>query len=130
MGLKIEDLDHELRNRNLFENESMDGASSISARSNNLIRHSMKQAIKAQIRDTKENGAARGFEIDQDSGKIRGPPAQYEKIIQKLEGDIRMHFRVSQVKLYYPISNLSLSHSYCLYKVGTRDENSYGLPGE
>ena len=101
MGLKVEDLEHELKNRNLFENESMDGASSISARSNNLIRHSMKQAIKAQIRDTKENGTARGFEIDDDSGKIRGPPAQYEKIIQKLEGDIRMHFRVSQVKLEF-----------------------------
>ena len=42
MGLKVEDLEHELKNRNLFENESMDGASSISARSNNLIRHSMK----------------------------------------------------------------------------------------
>ena len=47
MSLRIEDLEHELKNKNLFENESVDGASSISTKSNNLIQHSMKQAIKA-----------------------------------------------------------------------------------
>ena len=80
MGLKVEDLEHELKNRNLFENESLDDASSISVKSSNLIQHSMKQAIKASIRDTKENGIIRE-EIDQSTGLIKGPPMQYEKMI-------------------------------------------------
>ena len=34
-------------------------------------------------------------ETDRDAKMIRGPPEQYEKMIQKLEGDIRQHFKVS-----------------------------------
>ena len=83
MTLRIEDLEHELKNRNVFENESVDGASSISTtKSTNLIQHSMKQAIKAA-------------KLDENTNRSTNVPQQYEKMIQKLEGDIRQHFKVS-----------------------------------
>lgn len=32
---------------------------------------------------------------------VRGPPRKYEKVIQKLESDIRGHIRVSNFPLFY-----------------------------
>ena len=104
MGLKIEDLENELKNKNLFENES---DSQASVRSQNLIQHSMKQAIKA-MQETQETSRDKD-NIDQVTGMIKGPPRKYEKQIEKLEGDIRMHFRVSNQIV--PNSNLPIALS-------------------
>ena len=52
MNLKIEDLEKEVNNRNLFERDSQEselGATQLSVASNNLIQQSMKDAIQAMM---------------------------------------------------------------------------------
>ena len=52
MNLKIEDLEKEFQNRNLFEKDSQgseNGVSTMSVASNNLIQQSMKDAIQAMM---------------------------------------------------------------------------------
>lgn len=93
MNLKIEDLEKEFRNRNLFERDSQgsdNGVSTMSVASNNLIQQSMKDAIQAMM-ETQESARSSVPQAE----LIRGPPKKYEKIIQKLEADIRGHIRVS-----------------------------------
>jgi hypothetical protein len=58
----------------------------ISIESRNLIQQSMKDALAHMISHN-ETGEYVG-------GKKIGPPAVYEKLIQKLEGDVRGHIRL------------------------------------
>lgn len=58
----------------------------ISIESRNLIQQSMKDALMHMV-ENGETGDLRG-------GKKIGPPVVYEKIIQKLESDIRGHIRL------------------------------------
>lgn len=58
----------------------------ISVESRNLIQQSMKDALVHMV-ENNETG-------DLGGGKKIGPPAVYEKIIQKLESDIRGHIRL------------------------------------
>ena len=60
--------------------------------------------------------------IDNKGGAyIRGPPKKYEKLIQKLESDVRGHIRVSLAILEL-IPLLPIARA--------RDENPHGLPRE
>ena len=57
MNLKIEDLEKEFNNRNLFERDSQGselGMTQMSVASNNLIQQSMKDAIQAMM-ETQES---------------------------------------------------------------------------
>ena len=94
MNLKIEDLEKEFMNRNKFEKDSQNSefnAETYSVASNNLIQQSMKDALQAMM-ETQESART----TQSHSGDyIRGPPRKYEKILQKLESDIRGHIRVS-----------------------------------
>lgn len=58
----------------------------ISVESRNLIQQSMKDALLHMVQNN-ETGDIGG-------GKKIGPPSVYEKIIQKLESDIRGHIRL------------------------------------
>ena len=62
----------------------------------------MKDAIQAMM-ETVESSRSR-FNNDvvnvAGSGLVRGPPRKYEKIIEKLESDIRGHIRVSEPTTY------------------------------
>lgn len=90
MNLKIEDLEKEFKNRNRFEKDSVDGGlSTISISSNNLIEQSMKDAINAMM-ETQESARSNY----NDKSHVRGPPAKYEKLIQKLESDVRGHIKL------------------------------------
>ena len=104
MNLKIEDLEKNdggkknllsantsqvvsMTNReNAHEESSIDG---ISIESKNLIQQSMKDALLHMI-DSNQTSS------NQKASKNRkeGPPSTYEKIIQKLEADIRGHIRL------------------------------------
>lgn len=80
MNLKIEDLEKEFNNRNLFEKDSQGselGATQMSVASNNLIQQSMKDAIQAMM-ETQES--ARSSAHGQ-GDFVRGPPRKYEKLI-------------------------------------------------
>jgi len=81
MNLKIEDLEKEFNNRNLFERDSQNsevGVTAMSVSSNNLIHQSMKDAIQAMM-ETQESTRSRVAEETSDF--VRGPPKQYEKLI-------------------------------------------------
>ena len=109
MNLKIEDLEKEFQNRNLFEKDSQNSdmnASQMSVASNNLIQQSMKDAIVAML-ETQES--ARTDREERNPGYVRGPPKKYEKLIQKLESDVRGHIRVSPFQLAN--SNIDCSSS-------------------
>ena len=53
----------------------------------------MKDAICAMM-ETQES-ARSGYNDVNNLNHVRGPPAKYEKLIQKLESDIRGHIKVS-----------------------------------
>lgn len=98
MNLKIEDLEKNdggkknllsattsqvAGQENAHEETSIDG---ISVESKNLIQQSMKDALLHMI-DTNQASNHKGK-------RKEGPPSTYEKIIQKLEADIRGHIRL------------------------------------
>lgn len=98
MNLKIEDLEKNdggkknllsattsqiTANENAHEETSIDG---ISIESKNLIQQSMKDALLHMI-DTNQGAS-------NPKSRKEGPPTTYEKIIQKLEADIRGHIRL------------------------------------
>lgn len=96
MNLKIEDLEKEFNNRNMFERDSQGSeypASTMSAASNNLIQQSMKDAIQAMM-ETQESARSKIEDVNNINNLIRGPPRKYEKLMQKLESDIRGHIRL------------------------------------
>ena len=64
--------------------------SSISVESKNLIQQSMKDALMHMI----ENKETRDAINYKNCAKTGGAPLVYEKIIQKLEADIRGHIRL------------------------------------
>jgi len=93
MNLKIEDLEKEFNNRNLFERDSQGsdlGVTQMSVASNNLIQQSMKDAIQAMM-ETQESARS---STKGGGDFVRGPPRKYEKLIQKLESDVRGHIRL------------------------------------
>ena len=98
MNLKIEDLEKEFNSRNQFERDSQGsdhGVSTTSVASTNLIQQSMKDAIQAMC-ETQESFRAPS---EKNADFIKGPSQKYEKIIQKLEADVRGHIRVSSARL-------------------------------
>ena len=91
MNLKIEDLEKEFQNRNLFEKDSQaTDIDAMSIQSNNLIQQSMKDAL-ANMMETQESARS---QLSSRPDVVRGPPKKYEKILQKLESDIRGHIRL------------------------------------
>lgn len=98
MNLKIEDLEKEFNNRNKFERDSQGseyGVSTMSVASTNLIQQSMKDAISAMMETQETHRSVTSKNPD----FIKGPSKKYEKIIQKMEADVRGHIRVSIVRL-------------------------------
>ena len=65
----------------------------MSVASNNLIQQSMKDAIQAMM-ETQESARSRVEDVNL-VNLVKGPPRKYEKLMQKLESDIRGHIRVS-----------------------------------
>lgn len=56
----------------------------------------MKDAIQAMM-ETQESSRSKVTEainIASSTGLVRGPPRRYEKIIERLESDVRGHIRV------------------------------------
>ena len=58
----------------------------------------MKDAINAMM-ETQESARSNYNEVQNNLNHVRGPPSKYEKLIQKLESDIRGHIKVSLVVL-------------------------------
>ena len=116
MNLKIEDLeknDQKKRREATQRGQSTTrkghdtemSLSGISVASQNLILQSMKDALIHMIENNEtadnvefvpvENSSKDGDLVQHTAAKIaRGPPVVYEKIIQKLESDIRGHIRL------------------------------------
>ena len=61
----------------------------------------MKDALQAMMETQESARTNRQTEGD----FIRGPPKKYEKILQKLESDIRGHIRVSNLYRLHQYSN-------------------------
>ena len=74
----------------------------------------MKDAIVAML-ETQES--ARTEREERNPGYVRGPPKKYEKLIQKLESDVRGHIRINYSFLLILSATLAR----------TRNENPYGL---
>lgn len=115
MNLKIEDLEKNDNKKKLdtladlctsrLGKDTEMSLSGISVASKNLILQSMKDALIYMIENNEtadnvefipvESASKDGSSIKKQRGKIaRGPPIVYEKIIQKLESDIRGHIRL------------------------------------
>ena len=58
----------------------------------------MKDAIQAMV-ETIESTRSQTKQNNANSDFIRGPSKKYEKLIQKLEADVRGHIRVSKFQL-------------------------------
>jgi len=58
----------------------------------------MKDALKSMladgVSDLEESARSHTRKNPQASGMIKGPPRKYEKIIEKLESDVRGHIRL------------------------------------
>lgn len=100
MNLKVEDLEKEFQMKNQMQSQPRDQRSTeeqlmeieqLSVSSTNLIQQSMKDALLAM---TEAMDSARSSTECANCGPSK-PSKKYERIIQKLESDIRGHIRVS-----------------------------------
>lgn len=89
MSLKIDDLERNDK-KGVQQSEAQSEisgnetcVSKITVESQNLIQQSMKEALIHMVK----NG-------DKNKSKLKEPPKEYERIIQKLEADIRGHIRL------------------------------------
>ena len=123
MNLKIEDLEKEFQNRNQFAAGDLDDSctniSQYSVASSNLIQQSMKDALMVM------NESVDSQRFDPQSKTVKGPPKSYERLIQKLESDVRGHIRV--IFISFKISNMFL---FVVHDIaGARNEDPHGLFG-
>ena len=105
MNLKVEDLEKEFEQKNSLKDNLKEERSSsellqeiqqISVSSSNLIQQSMKDALLSMVEQMDSARSTAGCsKCGANEIKESGPPKKYEKIIQKLESDVRGHIRVS-----------------------------------
>lgn len=111
MNLKIEDLEKEMKSKKVGGSEEQLSSTlgSVVSSSSRFVHQSMKEALQC-IESQKGSGAASGKDSsDKMLKQIKGastaeyPPKEYEKMLQKLEADIRGHIRVSKTVLFIVI---------------------------
>lgn len=97
MNLKIEDLEREM-NQKKSSNKGGDVSSSAqSSVSSKFVHQSMKESLAIENKMESQKG---NIQVDfdkekDDKGNSDNPPKEYEKMLQKLEADIRGHIRVN-----------------------------------
>lgn len=96
MNLKIEDLEKEMSMKKAGDTLGNESASSrFSITSTSFVHASMKEALANSLQHGTNIDMSKGNLLkENNSRKSSEPPKEYEKLLQKLEADIRGHIRV------------------------------------